>query len=180
MIKSFIHSQISKFERAYDYDMSYARDLLAIDLKAMLLFNKVMPLARYHRDIPVDAWFTAKIVGGMHEDCGPCTQLVVRMAEEAGVPAATLRAVVGRRPDELPADARLAYRFAEASLAHSLEADPLREEILQRWGRRALVSIAFALVAARIFPTLKYALGHGKTCVRVEVGGQAQAVAQAA
>ena len=178
MIKTLINSRISKFERAYDYDMSYARELLAADLKAVLLFNKVMPLAKYHRDIPVDAWFTAKIVGGMHEDCGPCTQLVVRMAEQAGVPAETLRAVVGRRPEQLPPDARLAYRFAEASLARSPEADPLREQVLQRWGRRALVSIAFALVAARIFPTLKYALGYGKTCLRVEVGGRPQAVTQ--
>ncbi|PPE73481.1 hypothetical protein C3942_11770 [Solimonas fluminis] len=180
MIKPLINSQISKFERAYDYDMSYARELLAADLKAVLLFNKVMPLAKYHRDIPVDAWFTAKIVGGLHEDCGPCTQLVVRMAEQAGVPAETLRAVVGRRPEQLPPDARLAYRFAEASLARSPEADPLREQVLQRWGRRALVSIAFALVAARIFPTLKYALGYGKTCLRVEVGGRPQAVTQTA
>jgi len=180
MIKTLINSQISKFERAYDYDMSYARELLAADLKAVLLFNKVMPLAKYHRDIPVDAWFTAKIVGGMHEDCGPCTQLVVRMAEQAGVPAETLHAVVGRRPEQLPPDARLAYRFAEASLARSPEADPLREQVLQRWGRRALVSIAFALVAARIFPTLKYALGYGKTCLRVEVGGRPQAVTQTA
>lgn len=180
MIKSLINSQIAKFERAYDYDMSYARELLDADLKAFVIFNRVMPLARHHRDVPVDAWFAAKLVGAMSEDCGPCTQLVVRMAEQAGVPAATLRAIVGCRPAELPADAQLVYRFAEASLARSLEADPLREQILQRWGRRALVSIGFALVAARIFPTLKYALGYGKTCVRVEVGGQAQVVPQGA
>ncbi|HSW12918.1 MAG TPA: hypothetical protein VLI06_08780 [Solimonas sp.] len=180
MLKAIIKTQIARFERAYDYDMSYARDLLATDLRAMLIFNRVMPLAQYRRDLPVDAWYAAKLVGAMSEDCGPCTQLVVRMAEQAGVPAQTLRAIVGRRPEQLSAEAQLAYRFAEASLAHSLEADPLREEILRRWGRRALVSIGFALVSARIFPTLKYALGYGKTCVRVEVGGQSQAVPQGA
>src|SRR5690606_25668810 len=115
--------------------------------------NRVMPLARYRRDLPADAWFAAKIVGAMAEDCGPCTQLVVKMAEQAGVPADTLRAVIGRRPQDLPTDAQLAYRFAEAALAHSSEADPLREQVLQRWGRRALVSLGFALVSARMFPT---------------------------
>ncbi|MDM4771180.1 hypothetical protein [Solimonas sp. SE-A11] len=180
MIKSLINRQISKFERAYDYDMSYARDLLETDLRALMAFNKVMPLGRYRRDLPMDAWFAAKLVGTMSEDCGPCTQLVVRMAEEAGVPAATLRAIVGRRPEQLPDDVRLVYRFAEASLAHAPEADSLREQVLQRWGRQALVSIGFSLVAARMFPTLKYALGYGKTCVRVEIGGQAQAVPQTA
>lgn len=180
MLKSFIKSQIAKFERAYDYDMSYARDLLDADLRAFLAFNRVMPLAKYRRDLPVDAWFAAKLAGAMDEDCGPCTQLVVKMAEEAGVPADTLRAIVGRRPEQLPPDAQLAWRFAEAALAHSPEADPLREQVLQRWGERALVSLGFALVSARMFPTLKYALGHGKTCERIEVGGRVQPVPQTA
>jgi hypothetical protein len=33
------------------------------------------------------------------------------------------------------------------------------------------VSLAFAITAARIYPTVKYALGHGKACMRVVVGG---------
>lgn len=180
MLKRLIATQIEKFERSWNYDMAYARELLDIDTRALLLFNRVMPLAQYRRDIPVDAWFAAKIVGSLSEDCGPCTQLVVMMAERAGVAAETLRAVVAREPGRLPPDAQLAYRFAVATLAHSAEADPLREEIVHRWGRRALVSLSFALVAARMFPTLKYALGHGKTCVRVRVGDVTQPVAAAA
>ena len=31
--------------------------------------------------------------------------------------------------------------------------------------------MAFAITAARIYPTVKYALGHGKACMRVVVGG---------
>jgi hypothetical protein len=42
---------------------------------------------------------------------------------------------------------------------------------VKRWGRRALVSLALAITAARIYPTVKYALGHGKACMRVVVGG---------
>jgi hypothetical protein len=34
-----------------------------------------------------------------------------------------------------------------------------------------LVSLAFAITASRIYPTVKYALGHGKACMRVVVGG---------
>jgi hypothetical protein len=33
------------------------------------------------------------------------------------------------------------------------------------------VSLALAITAARIYPTVKYALGHGKACMRVVVGG---------
>ena len=34
------------------------------------------------------------------------------------------------------------------------------------------MSLAFAITAARIYPTVKYALGHGKACMRVVVGGK--------
>jgi hypothetical protein len=33
------------------------------------------------------------------------------------------------------------------------------------------VSLAFGLTAARLYPTLKYALGHGRACTRVTVAG---------
>ena len=39
--------------------------------------------------------------------------------------------------------AALAYRFARASLARDMEAsDPLRDEIVRRWGDKALVAIS--------------------------------------
>jgi hypothetical protein len=63
------------------------------------------------------------------------------------------------------------WTFTRATLAHDTAADESREAIVKRWGRRALVSLAFAITAARIYPTVKYALGHGKACMRVVVGG---------
>jgi len=55
-------------------------------------------------------------------------------------------------------------------VAHDLAADETRAEIERRWGKRAVISVAFALSASRFFPTLKYALGHGKACTRIVVG----------
>ena len=49
----------------------------------------------------------------------------------------------------------------------------LREEIVRRWGPRALLALSFGIMAAQLYPTLKYALGHGKACTRVVVAGQA-------
>lgn len=42
--------------------------------------------------------------------------------------------------------------------------------MVARWGRRGLASLALALASARVFPTVKYALGHGRACTRVVVG----------
>ena len=92
------------------------------------------------------------------------------MAERAGVDPDVLRAVLADNPDAMPPDVALAWRFTRAALAHDPEADDYREVIIERWGRRAVVSLAFAITAARMYPTVKYALGHGKACMRVVVG----------
>jgi hypothetical protein len=43
---------------------------------------------------------------------------------------------------------------------------------VKRWGERGLISLSFALAASRVFPTVKYALGHGKACTRLTVSGK--------
>jgi hypothetical protein len=50
--------------------------------------------------------------------------------------------------------------------------DPLREEVRRRWGETGLAAIALSMVGGRMYPTLKYALGHGLTCSQVRVAGE--------
>jgi hypothetical protein len=178
MIGWFIKRRINAFERAYNYDMSYARELLEVDPGAFHKFAKVMGFAHYCKDVPREVWTAAKLVGTMAEDCGPCTQLTVTMAEQEGVSPEVIWAIVERDTQAMPEEVALGFRFAEASLAHAPEADELREQVVARWGPRGLVSLAFALTAARLFPTLKYAVGLGQACTRVSVGGKTLTVAR--
>jgi alkylhydroperoxidase family enzyme len=171
MLRWLIRRRIAAFERKYDYDASYGHDILAADLRAALAFNRFSAMAQYRRDIPADAVTAAALVATMTEDCGPCTQLVVTKAERSGVPAPVIRAVIAGDERQMSDPAKLAFRFAKATLAHDPEADALRQEVEQRWGKRALISLAFAITAGRVYPTVKYALGHGKTCQRLTVGG---------
>jgi hypothetical protein len=180
LLKALIRNRLDAFEREHDYDMGYAREILDISTPALLKFNRLAGMAQYREDVPAEAWYAAKLVGTLAEDCGPCTQLVAGMAEREGVAAATIRAILRGQEAALPSDAALGYRFARAVLRHELEADVLRAEVVQRWGRRALVSLAYALTTARMFPTLKYAMGHGHACVRVKVGGEELPAASAA
>jgi hypothetical protein len=139
--------------------------------RAAWLFSRAAALGQFRRDLPIDAWCAAGITAVRHEDCGPCTQLGVLMAERAGVSPVVLRAVLADNPDAMPPNVALVWKFTRATLAHDAAADEYREAIVKRWGRRALVSVAFAITAARIYPTVKYALGYGKACTRVVVGG---------
>jgi hypothetical protein len=98
-------------------------------------------------------------------------QLGVTMAERAGVSPAVLRAVLPTMPTSCLRAVALVWTLTRATLAPDAAADEYREAIVRRWGGRALVSLAFAITAARICPTVKYALGHGKAFTRVVVGG---------
>jgi hypothetical protein len=176
MMKWFLSRWISKFERTWNYDASYLRDVLDADPRALMAFGKVAALSNYRKDVPPAVYCAAGIVGTMTEDCGPCTQLVIDMAQRNGVDPAILRAIVARDFTAMPFDVALAARFAEASLAHAPGADDLREEVVRRFGKRGLVSLSFAMTVSRLYPTLKYALGHGRACTRVTVGGETRPV----
>jgi hypothetical protein len=176
MIRWFLRRRIAAFEREWNYDSSYVREVLDADPRALMAFAKVTGLSKYNKDVPAAAYYAAKIVGTMAEDCGPCTQLAIDMAERAGVDPATLRAVVARDVSAMPDDVVLASRFTDATLRRAPEADALRDEVVRCWGKRGLISLSFAITAARIFPTLKYALGHGRACMRVSIGGDSRPV----
>ncbi|HEV2548499.1 MAG TPA: hypothetical protein VGU20_14255 [Stellaceae bacterium] len=171
MIKWLLRRRLAEFERSFNYDVSYTREILDASPRALLALGRIKALATYRRDVPKNAYYTAKLVAARNEDCGPCTQLVVTMAERAGVPSDMLRAVLARDERAMNENVALGFRFTEAVLAHAPQADDLREEVMRRWGKRALVSLAFAITAARLYPTVKYALGYGKACTRVSVGG---------
>lgn len=172
MLKSILHAVVNRFERRYDYDASYMRDLLDIDTAAFFAFSKVQGLASYRKG-PRDALAAAGIVGALAEDCGPCTQIGVKIAEESGVSPQVLKGILTGDEAAMGPDAALAWRFARASLARDMEAaDPLRDEIVRRWGRKALASIALAIATARVYPTVKYAMGHGKMCSKIQVRGE--------
>ena len=173
MLKWFMKRKLTAFGDAFDYDTGYMQELIDVDPAAGIAVSRLSAVASYRADAPAPAWYAAKLVAGMSEDCGPCVQLGVRMAERSGVSASDLRAVIAGDVGRMSAEASLGYRFAKALLARSEDLDDLREEIVTRWGRKALAAISIGIVTTRTFPALKYALGHGQSCQSVEVGGVA-------
>jgi len=169
MLSWLIRRKIDAFENEFSYDMDYARDLLDTSLEAMVLFHKATGMRDYRADLPKDAWYAAKLIATRSEDCGPCTQLIATMAERDGQSPEMIRAVLSDRLDDLSEEVRLVVELTRAILHRSPDADPLRDQVVRRFGRRGLVTIAIAIVSSRLYPTLKYALGYGHTCSVVHV-----------
>lgn len=171
MLRWLFRRSVSAFEREWNYDASYLREIIDVSPRAAWRFMTASRLGTYRRDVPLDALVAAGITAVRSEDCGPCTQLGVAMAEREGVRPEVLRAILAEDVDAMPDDVALAWRFTKAVLAHDPAADDYRAVIVERWGPRAVVSLAFAITTARMYPTVKYAMGHGKACMRVLVGG---------
>jgi hypothetical protein len=171
MLKALLHRAVRGFEGQWNYDAGYLHEIINVDPRAAWMFQRATGLGKYRKDAPLDALAAAGITAVKDEDCGPCTQLAVAMAERAGVEPTTLRAVLNQQPAMMPPNVALAWRFTRATLDHDPLADEYRDEIVRLWGPKAVVSLAFAIVAARMYPTVKYAMGHGKACTRIVVDG---------
>jgi hypothetical protein len=131
-----------------------------------------MKAAAHREVVPIDASFAAKIVGSLAEDCGPCTQLVVDMALEAGMPEDQIEAVLRRDVRAMNEATTLGFRFADAVARRATEAeDEFRDAVQAQWGQKGVIDLTLALQMGRMFPMVKAGLGYARECRRVAVGG---------
>lgn len=164
MLRFLILRKLASVEREIGVSVDYVRHILGVSLGAFFKFAKVFPLAQYRRSLPLDMHVVAGIVAARDEDCGTCVQAGLNLAKKQGVDSAILRAVIERQPERLPESSADAYRFAEAVVTHSSEAEGLRDLIKSRYGEAALVELALAIAVSRVFPMTKRALGYSISC----------------
>lgn len=167
LLRPLVFWRLRGFERRYDYSMAYARDLFDASPKAFFQYAKLLDMAGFAQNCSPAMLTAVRFAATRQEDCGPCSQLMLDMGQEAGVPDAALQALIAGDERAMPDDMLLAWRYAQAALRHDADLPLLAEALRERHGPRALASLALALVSARSFPTLKYALGQGQSCQRL-------------
>ena len=175
MIRYMLNKMLLSMQSRYDYDVTYMQDILKTSLAAFLKYMGFQIMASHAGNLPAASLFAARIRAIIWDDCGPCTQLIVDMALEAQVSPEVVRAIIDLDFDNLPEDVALVVQFTEYVLAHNPDADYQRERVVALWGNDGLVAIAFAISSSRVYPALKYTLGHGKACSRITVNETAVA-----
>ncbi len=160
------------FATYYDYDVSFMQHMLEVSPAAFEKFAALTALSQHCEAAPVSASFAAKLFGALTEDCGPCVQLVVRMAREAGMPADQIAAVLTADEEAMSKETALGYRFATSVINRSDEQDLVRAAVVAAWGEKAVIDLTLGMQIGRVYPMVKTALGYAKTCQRVEVEGQ--------
>jgi hypothetical protein len=178
MIRSLFHRVIDRFGKRYDYDATYMHEVLDASRPAFFKLLLAQPMGAHREAVPLDAAFAAGFTALRFEDCGPCAQLSINMALEAGVEPNALRAIVARDFATMSDGAALAVRLADAVLAHA-PSDDERAEVRRRWGEKGLITLAYSIAGTRIYPTMKRVLGHAHSCERLRVAGETVTAARA-
>jgi hypothetical protein len=180
MLKAYLHRTVSRLERSFGYDATYMHEVIDISPLAFFKFGLFQIMSSHRDGVPRDAWFAARIAAAISEDCGPCTQLVVDMALRAGVKPASLSALLRGDLEKAGRDAEFGFRYGIAVAQNTPAAVELSEEAEKRYGKRALVSLAFAVASSRVYPALKRGLGHGAACSKISISDETIILRQAA
>lgn len=160
--------QINDFETHYKYDGAYMHDLLDYLPTGLAKFNNFLPLSSHIEKLSPEDYWVAKLATMQVEDCGECLQLNVRMAIEAGVSKDLVRSVVDGG-DTLPENLKDVYRYAQSIARHEQPDDRVLERIEARYDKGSLLEFGLCIASARVFPTIKRAVGYGKSCSLIEI-----------
>lgn len=173
MLKWFVKKQLEAFQRRWNYDTGYMREIVdEAGVDAVMPMQGLQKLGKFRGGLPLAVYGGAALTAAKHADCGPCLQLGVSMAEDAGLAPDIIRAILQRDLAALPHEALLGIEIAESTIARDQSGEDARAEVLRRWGRRGLVALGYAIVAAQAYPAFKYTIGHGHACVRVRIGNE--------
>lgn len=172
MIRALLKTGFRRFGARYNYDTRYMNHIADTSTWAALRMS-ALPFYSQFRG-PKDAravWAGAMLGSTLDGDCGPCLQLIVDMAIEAGV-SANLLVLCLEGDAHAAGDVGLGFRFSQAAIANAPDLDSLRQEIETRFGATAVTAASFAASSGRIYPVLKRGLGFGQTCSRVTIADE--------
>src|SRR5690606_24978223 len=175
MLKWLLRRRIDAFERANNYNMDYARAMLDGNPRALIRFSRAAERGQYRGPLPERVSYAVKLVAAEHEDCGPCLQLGVTLAQRAGIADDLIARTIAHEATGDP-DVDLVVGFCRSVLARSDDEHTRRERVVERFGQDGLTAIAFTLNGTRLYPMLKAVLGYGMCYASVQVGSKTVAL----
>ncbi len=154
-------TSLESFENHYKYDASYLHEVLDASPEGFEAFSKFGDMGMFRKILSPEVFFVSKIASAQTEDCGPCTELNVRMAQEAGVGDNIIRCTLSGNglSDELEA----VRQFSIAVAFNEVKPGQV-EEMKDAYGREGLAELALCIASMRVYPCMKRALGFDQSC----------------
>ncbi|MBA2115988.1 hypothetical protein [Bremerella alba] len=154
---------LEQFGQHFDYDNGYLIQLLEDSPEAFETFAAAQAMPNFHKVLPLEAFYVAKVAVMKTEDCGPCMNLSLKMGAEQGVDRELLKAIV-QAPQSLPQPLRDVHDHAMAVIQNENDDADRMERIRNHYGIEAFAELAVVIVGCRIYPTLKRAMGMANHC----------------
>jgi hypothetical protein len=155
--------ELRGFGAAHDYDVGYLEELLEASPEGYQAFGGAQPLSSFRSVLPLDAHFIARIATMLAEDCSACAQLNLRLAAEAGVERELLERVL-QGPEALAPLHRDVFEHAIGVGRGEPTSEDRLARLRDHLGEAGLAELGLTITGSRIFPTLKRALGHLRSC----------------
>jgi hypothetical protein len=151
-------------ERKLGESVDYLRDIYRASPSAVIKLALFLPLSEHRATAPPEAYHVARLAAVMNEDCGPCLRIAIKFARRAGVSRDLIHATLAGDVEAMSEPLAEVCRFAEAVVKGDPATAELAAKLTDIHGRDALVDLALGIATARVFPTLRRALGHGASC----------------
>jgi hypothetical protein len=154
---------IDDFEAHYDYDCTYMREMVKSSPEGFDTYTNFIPMGSYNKVLSKDVMWVCKLASTLTEDCGACVQLAIKLALEQGVSVEMAKTVV-QSPENLSDDLKLIYKFSQAVALGSDNFSELQKDVANKYSKEELTELALAISSTKVYPTIKRALGHFKSC----------------
>ena len=154
---------LAAFSETYDYDVSYAIELLDRSPGAFAAFAAAQPLGDYRSVLPKEAYWIAGFATMQAEDCGACAQLTLRMAIEDFMDRALLARML-EAPSSLPGPLADVYAHACAVCKGAPDHAEREARLRAAYGDTGVAELAVRIAGSRLYPTLKRALFKSSVC----------------
>lgn len=174
MLTMLILNRIHAWEKTLGSSLDYLRFISSVSRSAFFKFLLLRPLASHRRRLPTAEHAVASLTTTLLEDCGTCVQIEVNLAKKAGLEPRLISAVLRQRPEELPQALADVFYSTKAVVEHTGDERPFREKLRGRFGDEGLVDLGAAITMARVFPTMKRALGFAASCSLFEIGSDGE------
>lgn len=168
MINRIIGHLISREEVRLGAGLDYVRDIATESTAGFFKLALLAPFTNHRKRLPKTAYHLAKIVVTRHAGRGSCVQIALNLATRDGVPVHYIRALLDHRNEELPVALQEVCEYAQV-ITEGRDSEELREKLVARYGREGLAELAFAIASAQVYPTLKRAMGHARSCSTAEL-----------
>jgi len=159
---------IDDFENHYKYDCTYMRELLESSPDGFAKFSNFLPLSGHQEKLDAEEYWVAKLAAMQVEDCGECLQLNVRMALEGGASKSIIKAAL-KGGSTLPDALKDVYDYARYVASNDIVDTKLIDRITSRYDKGSLLEFGICIATAKVFPTIKRALGYTKSCSLIEI-----------